>query len=166
MRTEKYTIKGPWPGELAIVPRPRGEDWLEEEIERLNKDGFDAIVSLLTSSEGKSMGLLKEEAQAKQAQLEFHSFPIQDRDVPSSRREFHEFIKRLDQLLSEGKKVGVHCRQGIGRSSMIAAALLIAHGVSAEDAFQKIEKARGVPVPETAEQRQWISNFARELSHR
>jgi hypothetical protein len=32
MRPLIYWINTPWPGRLAIVPRPRGGDWLEEEV--------------------------------------------------------------------------------------------------------------------------------------
>ena len=32
MHTELYWIPGPWLGRLAIMPRPRGGDWLEDEI--------------------------------------------------------------------------------------------------------------------------------------
>lgn len=30
MRATLYWIDGVWPGRLAIVPRPRGDDWLED----------------------------------------------------------------------------------------------------------------------------------------
>ena len=43
-----YSIKGPWAGEVAIVLRPRGGDWLPDEIEALKDEGFEVIVSLLT----------------------------------------------------------------------------------------------------------------------
>jgi hypothetical protein len=32
MRAQLYWIEGPWAGHFAIVPRPRGGDWLEDEI--------------------------------------------------------------------------------------------------------------------------------------
>jgi protein-tyrosine phosphatase len=61
--------------------------------------------------------------------------------------------------LAEGKAVGVHCRAGIGRSSLIAAALLIQNGVSPETAFLTIQEARGCPVPDTVEQRNWVERY-------
>ena len=51
MRTELFWIDGPWPGRLAIMPRPRGGDWLEEEIQSWRRSGVDLVVSLLTLEE-------------------------------------------------------------------------------------------------------------------
>jgi protein-tyrosine phosphatase len=68
-------------------------------------------------------------------------------------------LNSLKISLAQGKSVGVHCRAGIGRSSLIAASLLIQAGLSAEAAFLSIQKSRGCPVPDTAEQRQWVERY-------
>ena len=51
----------------------------------------------------------------------------------------------------------MHCWGGVGRSSLFAAALLVARGTDADTALARIAAARGVPVPETDEQRAWVS---------
>lgn len=33
MKSDLFWINGPWPGRLAIMPRPRSGDWLEDEIQ-------------------------------------------------------------------------------------------------------------------------------------
>jgi hypothetical protein len=45
--------------------------------------------------------------------------------------------------------MAVHCWAGIGRLSLIAAALLVRLGTSADQAWDAIAKARGRAVPET-----------------
>jgi len=85
--------------------------------------------------------------------MEFLSFPIEDRSVPSSSNEFNALVDSVIGSLRNGKGVAVHCRAGIGRSSMIVASALIRNGLSAESAFRAIEEARGCPVPDTPEQR-------------
>ncbi|MDP2708210.1 MAG: hypothetical protein Q8O70_12020, partial [Burkholderiales bacterium] len=65
--------------------------------------------------------------------------------------------------LAEGKNLAIHCRQGIGRSALLAACLLIMTGVDPDTAFQRLSAARGCAVPETAEQREWVRKFAQEL---
>ena len=44
---------------------------------------------------------------------------------------------------------------------MLAACVLIALGTDPDAALTRIAVARGLPVPETAEQRQWVLDFAR-----
>ena len=52
MKTEIYWIDLPGPGRLAIMPRPRGDDWLEGEIESLKGVGVQSLVSMLTAGLG------------------------------------------------------------------------------------------------------------------
>jgi protein-tyrosine phosphatase len=69
-------------------------------------------------------------------------------------------LKTIMEYLHSGKAVGVHCRAGIGRSSLIAVSALIRAGFSADSAFRLAEEARGCPVPDTPEQRRWVERFA------
>jgi protein-tyrosine phosphatase len=57
----------------------------------------------------------------------------------------------------------VHCRAGIGRSSLIAACVLVLLGLAPAMAFDRIGKARGLKVPDTEGQRDWVDMF-REAS--
>jgi protein-tyrosine phosphatase len=71
-------------------------------------------------------------------------------------------LSKLEAQLVEGKSVGIHCRQGIGRSGLLAASLLILGGVPLEAALDRVKIARGCAVPETAEQREWVARFAQD----
>ena len=55
-----YNIEGPWRGQLAIIARPRGGDWLAEEVQDWKNEGFDVIVSLLTTDEERDLGLTED----------------------------------------------------------------------------------------------------------
>ena len=164
MKTVLYWIEGPWTGRLAIAPRPRGGDWLEDEVRAWQQSGLDGVVSLLTPEEVAELGLGQEAAWCQAHGIDLCSFPIPDRGVPMSRRASVDLIRKLDNALREGKSIAVHCRQGIGRSALLAACLLIAAGEEPEAAFRHISTARGCPVPETAEQREWVQALAAELS--
>jgi len=59
------------------------------------------------------------------------------------------------------KNILIHCRMGVGRAAMIAAALLVRRGQSVEEAFAQIAAARGCAVPDTSEQRAWAAKLAR-----
>lgn len=144
---------------LAIVARPRGDDWLESDLRVLKSGGIDVLISLIEENEAQELGLAHEEAAAQQLGMGFLSYPIPDRRTPSDGPGFVSFVARIATLLREGRAVGVHCRGCIGRATVLTSALLIALGASAEEALRSIEAARGCPVPDTPEQRAWIMNL-------
>lgn len=97
--------------------------------------------------------------------MTFVSFPIPDREVPKSEASVTKLIEALDAELSQGRNAVIHCRQGVGRSGLIAACLLISKGRSSGSALAELSQARGVIVPETREQRDWIERFATTLAN-
>src|SRR5260221_13395255 len=84
MRTELYWVPGPWPGRLAIMPRPRGGDWVDEEIQSWRRTGVDRVVSLLTPDEVADLSLADEEGLCRVKGIQFFSFPIIVPGTPSS----------------------------------------------------------------------------------
>jgi protein-tyrosine phosphatase len=88
------------------------------------------------------------------------SYPIPDRGVLSTISDAKSIIDALARYITEGKHVAVHCRMGIGRSTMMAAATLVALGETPERAFAMIQEARGCEVPDTPEQLQWVKRFS------
>jgi protein-tyrosine phosphatase len=142
------------------MPRPRGGDWLEEDIRLLHDEGVEVIVSALEPDECAELELSQEAAACRRSGIEFISFPIADRSVPASVEEFREFLTTVESRLRSNQAVVVHCRAGIGRSSIIAASLLRGYGLSVAKAFELLREARGFPVPDTPEQREWVERFA------
>jgi protein-tyrosine phosphatase len=145
---------------LAIVSRPRGGDWLVGEADMMKRAGVDVLVSLLQVEEANELGLSEEATACHAAGIMFHSFPIRDRETPSSTALFSEFIERLRQEAYVGRSIAVHCRASIGRSSLLLAALLCLEGFTPNDAFQRLSLARGLKVPDTLEQVLWVERFA------
>jgi len=164
MWTELYWVGGPWPGKMALASRPRGGDWLEDEMAAWRRAGIDTVLSLLTPEEEQDLDLKGEAREAKARGMKFASLPIPDRQVPTSESEVSATLDRLDADLAAGKNIVVHCRQGIGRTGLVAACLLITKGLSPEAAVKTLSAARGNPVPETAEQRRWIDHYAAVLA--
>jgi len=166
MASQVFWIPGPWRGRLGIVPRPRGAEWLDDEIRAWREASIDVLVSLLEPGEEADFDLTGESSSSKAGGVDFRSFPIPDRGVPKSREAMAELADQIVDALRSGKTVAVHCRQGIGRSAMIAAAALISGGLNADTAVNTIRQSRGLDVPETPAQRQWISDFSSWLSSR
>ena len=144
---------------LAIVLRPRGDDWLENDLQRIHMAGIQTIVSTIESAEARELGLAEEGRTVERLGMRFISYPLQDRSVPPRREDFTEFVLKLGRRLQSGEKFGVHCRGCIGRSTVVIASILIKLGWTAERALDEIEKARGCSVPDTEEQRDWIIDF-------
>ncbi len=154
-----YWIANTAPARLGTAARPRGGDWLESEMSSMRREGVDILVSLLTPEESSELDLTNEATACAEAGIEFRNYPIPDRETPSSLEAFRAFVTELHQESQNGKSIVAHCRAGIGRSSLLIASLLTLNGSSAEQAFEAISKARGLEVPDTPEQVEWLRQF-------
>lgn len=143
-----YSIR---PGALSTMGHPYSLAHLRHLADR----GVDVIVCALTETELAELDLSGEAEAARDAGLRFHWLPIPDFGVPGTL----DLTPVLDDLRA-ARHVLVHCWAGIGRSSLIAGALLVLDGASPEAAWQAIAEARGRDVPETDEQRAWLTAFA------
>jgi hypothetical protein len=83
--TPIYPIAGPWIGRLAIALRPRGGDWLRDELHAWRAIGMNVVVSALTADEAHDLELDDEAKACREEGLDYVSFPIEDRSVPESR---------------------------------------------------------------------------------
>ena len=155
MRAEMYEITPCPRGRLATMPRPRGGEWLMREVASMRLSGVTDVVSLLTPPEVVEVGLQLEAQACAAAGIGFHVLPIGDRGIPL-RPAFDAFIDTLVPILQRGGFIAIHCRAGIGRSTVTAAALLIRLGVSAPNALLLISHARGLDVPDTEDQHDFI----------
>jgi len=162
MRAQLYSVQGLSTGRLSTMARPRGGDWLLDEIKAIRAAGVDVLVSLLTPDEVKELDLAEEAEFCRLQDVMYLSFPIQDLSIPPFSAFTFAFLAQLKAYLLEGKYLVLHCRQGIGRSSLMAASVLVLLGSSPEQAFELLSLARGCPVPETQEQKAWAVAFARE----
>jgi protein-tyrosine phosphatase len=154
-----YWIETGIPAKLAIMPAPYGGKRMESEIRTLKREGADILVSLLTPDEEFDLGLEHERTACSGHGIMFRSFPIPDRDIPASTEDFLKFIDTLHYDLLQGRSIVAHCRAGIGRSSLLLAALLRREGLSTDDAFRRITQARRMLVPDTPEQLHWVENL-------
>lgn len=138
------------------MARPRGDEWLGDEIINLRKQNVGLLVSLLEKEETSELGLWQQEAFCKDNSIEFINFPIVDRDIPKKNSLTDKLIDLVLTKLTTGSSVVIHCRMGIGRSSIIAAAVLLHLGLKAETVIEDISKIRGLKVPDTDRQFQWL----------
>ncbi len=148
---------------MAVVPCPAGGKQLAMEVRRLREQGIDTLVSLLSAEEVRVLRLEAEERVCREAGVDYRWFPVTDHSIPESMEEFRVLVEQLQRDLRSGKGVGAHCYAGIGRSCMLLACLLCLEGLSAEEAFARLSVARGLQVPDTWLQSEWVRHFAESL---
>ena len=158
MIPDLYKIVDCGDGFLAIMPRPGPEEWLRDEIAELCNMGVTTLVSLLEEAEERDLGLSLEAGIAAENDIEFLSYPIEDRTIPADLHGFTVFTRGLAQRVLEGGGVAIHCRAGIGRSGITAAAVMVRIGFEPDKVFARLSEARRCPVPDTYEQLQWFDN--------
>jgi protein-tyrosine phosphatase len=129
------------------------------DVEEMKAEGIDVLVSLLEPAEAAELGLAEEERCCADVGIEFVSLPVPDRGVPENVENFMAVADNLRAQIADGCSVGIHCQACLGRSSLLAATILVLSGASPGDAWTEVATARGVPVPDTEEQRRWVNSM-------
>ena len=163
MTPDLYWVSDVSPLRLALAARPRAGEWLEDELKAWRQAGIDTVVSLLEPNEVRELSLIDEERVCKISGCDYLSFPIPDRQVPSSSDATRRFVAELVTRLRSGSGVAIHCRAGIGRTGLIAACVLCELGIGSTTAFAMLRAARRVPVPDTEQQEAWVNEYANRL---
>lgn len=153
---EVYWIRDVEPLRFAVMPRPRGGEWLADEVSGWKRLGIEVVVSLLHRYEADDLDILKEGALCDSQGIHYRSFPIKDRGTPEPAVEFLALCDDIVASLKQGSAVAIHCRAGIGRSGLLAASTLFKLGIPASNAFTIVSKARGLTVPDTSGQIDWF----------
>jgi protein-tyrosine phosphatase len=145
------------------MPRPRGGEWLADEVGGWASAGIQIVASLLHDYEIEELGIRGGVQHCARVGIEYRRFTIADRGVPERVSDFFAFTDALAASVRNGVNVAVHCRAGIGRSSLTAAAIMLRLGVAAADVFPMISKARGLSVPETPQQAEWLHALSKTM---
>lgn len=140
-------------------------------IESFLECGIRSFIDLTQSHELVSYeNLLKEQAKIYDLKVNYHRFAIRDHGIPSNET-MKNILDMIDSEIQNGNPVYVHCWGGVGRTGITAACYLIRHGLSHEQALQKVQtlfKTRPqnyYPTsPETSSQFEFVRNW-REIPH-
>lgn len=143
-------------GNIGMFARPRGNDWLEDEIMKIKQSGITTVISLLEKSEISELELERESKICEELELDFINFPIPDRGLPESKKDFKDLIDLIVNRLAQNQKIGIHCRMGIGRTSLLTGAVLKEYGMENLEIFNYLSEKRTLTVPDTQEQVDWV----------
>jgi protein-tyrosine phosphatase len=151
-----FRIESIGDGFIAIMAHPALEQDAAATISAIARQGVRQVVSLLESAEASALGLDAEAELVGAQSMAFVSFPIPDMGLPASLDDFAALTHNLYRQVDAGVNTLVHCRGGVGRSGLLAAAVLLHCGMDPRQACEQVTRIRGLCAPETDEQRDWL----------
>lgn len=167
----------PTPGKLGLTfaPGKKGASvytqggWdrdLATDLDALvDQFGMDALVSLMEEFEYPMLEIAELFQEVERRGVELIHYPIRDVSVPpaDAMADFARLIEGIRARLESGATVVTHCRGGLGRTGLVAAAVLVAAGHEPERAIAAVRQARPGTL-ETREQERYVHDFARYLA--
>ena len=131
----------------------------EKRVNSLLAAGFDAFLDLTEAGELPPYDIYLP------AHVQYVRKPITDHGVPSEAALMSQILAALAGLLTQGRRVYLHCRAGIGRTGMVVGCHLIEHGglepgaalIRLNELWQQNQRSHTWPdVPETEAQRDFV----------
>ncbi len=133
-------------GSLFLMGMPghhRADGAPEEAYGHLQRNGVDFLVNLagLREMEVRSAAYAEDWKRGRVPVGEMLHFPLDEYAVPSDMGSFARLAHKLATRLKRGGSVAVHCANGMGRTGLMAAAVLMAMGLGADGARACVRRA-------------------------
>jgi protein-tyrosine phosphatase len=173
--SEKYPLRLDWVDQsvaLTIAPGKKAPSvmhdiqWdrdMDMDLKVIQDAGISVVVTLMKLNEMLMYGIGDLGHRIKALGWDWYHFPIEDGGIPSSMMDVFPLVQDILVEVSQGKKVLIHCRGGLGRTGTIAGCYLVAKGMSVEDTLKKLVETRGEFCPENDMQKDFIRNFVKML---
>ncbi|MGC9350116.1 MAG: protein-tyrosine phosphatase family protein, partial [Anaerolineae bacterium] len=120
-------------------------------LDRMRELGITAILNLREESDDAARGLVLDA---------YLWLPITDDTAPSV-EEFSRGVAFIEEQISQGRGVYVHCASGVGRAPTMAAAYFVSCGTEPQEAWDIIRRTRPFVRP-TPPQLDIVRKFARD----
>ncbi|MBK8258474.1 MAG: dual specificity protein phosphatase family protein [Polyangiaceae bacterium] len=130
-------------GQVAGMPRPGASRPLEQDLQFLQEQGVDVLVSL-TEQPVDSKALAAHE-------MEGLHLPVADFHAPTQ-DQLDTYVSSVKKWTDEGRAVGTHCAAGLGRTGTFLAALFVSRGMNADEAIAAVRKLRPGSIETTAQE--------------
>lgn len=117
---------------------------LQDSLQTLKQAGVAAIMTLMPQQEMAQNAVEALPAWCDELELRWFHCPVEDDQAPQADFTAAWQLHSVDihQLLSEGKKVAIHCKGGSGRTGLIAAQIMLERGIDKAQVKQRIQALR------------------------
>jgi ADP-ribosyl-[dinitrogen reductase] hydrolase len=156
------TVTTPGGGTIGMVHCPGRctAPWQRElasDLAAIKAWPIDVLVSLVESHEFARLGVPGFAEAVQTAGIAWHHVPIRDMHTPGSEAAvaWAQSGPVILGALQNGGRIVLHCAAGLGRTGTIAAKLLMALGLTADEAIKQVRAARPGTI-ETAEQEDFV----------
>jgi protein-tyrosine phosphatase len=118
-------------GRPSYPDEPPRADAVEAGVRAWRESGVGFVLSLIEDWEvpRRAPGLF--EALARE-RIGLRRYPIPDFGVPRETPEFGQLLRDIGEQLAAGDGVLVHCNAGLGRTAVVLASILKAHGLAVD----------------------------------
>jgi len=152
----------PLPGRLGLTHLPGARGKRDTDLDALQSAGVNRLLCLVESHELEYLTPSETVHQRREALerrgITFMHHPIVDFNAPQL-PEAQRTITKLDQALTQGDQVIVHCWAGLGRAGTMAACLLIHRGMDTNTAIDNVRDVRDGAI-QSEVQEPFIATFA------
>jgi ADP-ribosyl-[dinitrogen reductase] hydrolase len=140
-----------------------GAPWardLESDLKALRGWGANLIITLMERREFALLGVPDIDTRVAAHGMDWTHLPIPDQGVPQAAFDALWPTVRADirARLDTGGSVILHCRGGLGRTGLVAALVLIATGIEANEAVRVVRNLRPRAI-ETAAQERYVLTY-------
>jgi len=120
------------------------DDRIENDLQCISNWGASLVVNLLEMQEIIMLGTAALPARILSRNMAFLHLPMANNLLPDEgfEEDWRSKRSRLLESLRDGGRILIHCKEGIGRSGLVAARLLIESGIDADSAISAVRKAR------------------------
>ena len=150
---------------LAFLKDPsKGYFGPKKRLNSLLESGTTSFLDLTVEGELPPYSQLIELMNSDLKIIKYKRMPIQDMSTPE-KTEMEEILNYIDQEISAGEKIYVHCLRGLGRTGTVIGCYLVRHGETGEKAIKKIASLRKnlpnrwLQSPQTDMQKEFVINW-------